>query len=1146
MAFKRKHVKHSVIFLLVLGVCILGGAVFAYKKLADVKKNLALLVELETDGEYRLEIGKDRFDWRYLLLELYDVSLVNVNDTNDRSVQSVEIPYVQLNVGDLRSLIWDDQLVIDRLIIDEPLVHIATHQQHIHKIHLAQTLVKIYPAVETVLKHFSVRSFVINRGNLKIKKEGSDPLHFKFIDFLVHEWNMEHLTKDSHIRLSIDGQKLKRGASAFEFSSIEFNYPAHELSFRDFSFESEDSVTHSKLKVEGKAVFIQGLDYLELYHHQRYKLRKIEIQKPTITGNFIIGKGKTKKEVYPLATILHQTFGEVHLDTALIQKASVHLQLQHGKNVIKTSFPQIDFNLNHFGVMKDSADLQIGALQVFLDNTAIRLNQEVELRCAELNFIRGQYLEIQKAQFFEIKGKKPFVECGKIYFHRFKLLEFLFTQNFVAASAVLENASIFITPRLLDLFPLHSGDSSFTKQKKPQQVELGLLSLQNVSFHYQAKQKSFQVKGVTARVKKIRSFSPEAIASRLEWLEIQQIAVQDQARLLKGEIQAVRLDQRYLNIQKLAVSYAQMKIQGNGILMERSLSQDPFNYTHWEKVAWKSISVKGEIPIRKEEENSDTVALPSFVLHQLNVHKLAADVKVQGKKLSFSAENFKGQELRNKENVFPYGQYTGKIYDFHLEDSLASTIIDSLLFDSHKHSRVFQVHVKNKETEVKCKELLLGKWKVVEGNTEMEAIHASGIDIRRHQLPFLKMDSLIARTLHFQGGKKPHVGEIMAYHPVVQLAKPNKEAKHTSFHFPLEEFPAISLYKTELLLPNKQKVRIHKVKGKGSIHHPTLSMDSVFIEGEKATLQVTDFSIQDKQLSIRSLHVTPTSWFLGHQLEEGDIAKGTFEHISFTDFKFDSLLEEHVLAAHELKIGQFFLDVQRDKRLPNPGKTEKPFQLHELIPPMLHLQQIRLEKGSIRYQEISDKTEKQGEIELDNIYAFARGKHPGQPLSKGVLLDATTRLYNQAPIRIRYEYKTPSQFQLQIEASRLELPLLNRIAVPLQAVEIKSGYLDTLYLDVLADKEHAMGHSTITYRGLHLEIMKRNDPGKKNFKSEFLTFLADGFILKNGKEKASVAIKQARRPEKSIFNYWVKIASHGALNAVLHGKQEKTEKLAKK
>ncbi len=168
----------------------------------------------------------------------------------------------------------DRQIDVKTFVIDEPVVNVRATGKRNHNASITRNLLDIYPAVEEVLNNFIIHSFTVQRGNLKIDNSRKEVINLRLIDFLVQEWNMRDLDGNSHLALHIGKQDLPIDRSTLSFSAIEFRYPQHYLLFKDLSFTSRDTLSQSQLSVRNANILIEGLDYDELYHHERYKLKR--------------------------------------------------------------------------------------------------------------------------------------------------------------------------------------------------------------------------------------------------------------------------------------------------------------------------------------------------------------------------------------------------------------------------------------------------------------------------------------------------------------------------------------------------------------------------------------------------------------------------------------------------------------------------------------------------------------------------------------------------------------------------------------------------------------------------------------------------------------------------------------------------------
>jgi hypothetical protein len=204
---------------------------------------------------------------------------------------------------------------------------------------------------------------------------------------------------------------------------------------------------------------------------------------------------------------------------------------------------------------------------------------------------------------------------------------------------------------------------------------------------------------------------------------------------------------------------------------------------------------------------------------------------------------------------------------------------------------------------------------------------------------------------------------------------------------------------------------------------------------------------------------------------------------------------------------------------------------------------VDIKRGKLRYTETSEKTAADGVVTLEDVFArleFDTTRSPS-PVQN---MKVQAKLYNAGLLDLHYATIDSSSFNLALQLKNFDLTNLNHIVVPLQSLQIKSGYLNHYNLDVTADKEKAVGAAVITYKNLHLEIFKPTEPEKRTLGTELLTLLADGIILKHSKKNAVAPVEQSRVKHKSVFNYWVKSAVHGAMGAIRKGKSKKNSQTA--
>src|SRR5690606_27462343 len=169
----------------------------------------------------------------------------------------------------------------------------------------------------------------------------------------------EHTEGEGDVRLGIGGQSVDLSQASFSFSEVEYTYSKERIIFKDFNFQSYDSASQSRVSVEGKSVLIRKLDFNELYNNQRYRLDKIEIAEPKFSGSL---RARTQPRPddrirLPLSAILTQTFGEIRVDTAMIQDASFQMVLVFDEDSVRAHIPDVNLSLHNVEVLSDTTDI---------------------------------------------------------------------------------------------------------------------------------------------------------------------------------------------------------------------------------------------------------------------------------------------------------------------------------------------------------------------------------------------------------------------------------------------------------------------------------------------------------------------------------------------------------------------------------------------------------------------------------------------------------------------------------------------------------------------------------------------------------------------------------------------------------------------
>jgi hypothetical protein len=1095
-------------------------------KVSRFEKSIIDLIETKTNGEYQLVIGKADFDLRSLTYLIEDIQLVRTGSSeHPGGVQSVQIPFIRANAGSFVSFFSSQRLTFREVVVAEPVVEVDSRVRERNKITLGQALVTIFPAVESILEQFDIQSLRITRGNLKVEKGDNRLIELKFIDLLVRDWNLQHRTAGRQIQLKIEDQHVALSQASFSFTEVEYKYPEHYLIFKDFIFHSFDTATSSRIDVEGKSALIRNLDYNELYTNQRYKLDKIELIEPKFSGTLHSARNSAPdREIrLPLSEILKQTFGEIQVDSAIIKNAAFRMTLAIDEDSIKAHIPLVNIVLHRFAVIADSSDIRFGELQMDLSETEISLNDNVRLVCNAILFERNEDFTISNVRLTETGNDRAFVECDRIGFKYFRLFEFLVSQELRAESIAIENANITLNPALLRLFPDFSRNGA---SGGSYEVELGTVSLRNVNASYSDGNHFLRVGDLSTRIDKVNDLSATSLLGKLNEVYLSAFSFSDKTRGLEARANTIHLTRSSATMKEANLTYGSLNVHADGVLAERSGSESLNSFTSWENIDMEKLVVQGEIPQTAK----------AVFIGGVHINDLSAAIRHKGIDVSLKASKLRGKDVYTG-GALSCGNLRGHIYEATFNSPDAYVAMDSVNLDSTNESTFFNIVIQsdNRKTIIPYAQAEGITW-----NTDVKKLDrfmASDPAIYEDSVTTAVADSISFYGIDVTVLQRPTAESAVLYKPEFYLSPENNSALSLPGHPFVRMISAFTLH-DGWISSGREHVSFRGVTT-GTLDHGIRNMDcnELTYQSDRHRVTLTGLHLDKRDMRVAALSLEPSPEFYENNSLETDVMQGKWNEISVTGLLVDTLIQKRRLVADTVVMNGLTLNVKRDRRLPDPEAGEKAFSLDELlIGSGLDVSELVIRDGFIRYTEISEKTGQEGSVSFYDLNADIHVPDRGEP---GLSFEADTRLYNQAPVHVRYKSLNGSTFHMQADVGEFDLASLNQALLPLQAMEIKQGHLDKFSLDVTADRDSAGGKALMTYSDLQINFFRRSEPDKKNLGNDILTFLANGIAIKNKRENAAAGILETRVKERSAFNYWNRIVTNGALNVVRRGKKIK-------
>ena len=259
----------------------------------------------------------------------------------------------------------------------------------------------------------------------------------------------------------------------------------------------------------------------------------------------------------------------------------------------------------------------------------------------------------------------------------------------------------------------------------------------------------------------------------------------------------------------------------------------------------------------------------------------------------------------------------------------------------------------------------------------------------------------------------------------------------------------------------------------------------------------------------------------------GAIAIGPFD---IDRYGKDSVLEMGVVTINDASFSSY-----RDKRKPQePGVIRLlPANLIKKIPVRLLVDTLNLKNAHVEYEEVNEKTGVPGKITVGNLNGtVTQIRNYNLSNDDSLHLKATGYIENKlhTHLNVKESYTDPlGGFVMTVKMDSTDLTVLNPVLKPLALAELKSGYLDSMYMYVVGREEMAYGKIKMAYHDLKVRIIK-NDEKKSVFRG-IITFFANSLIKNNNTDKlGTVFFKRLRN--RSAVNYLVKITLSGVSNSI--------------
>lgn len=245
------------------------------------------------------------------------------------------------------------------------------------------------------------------------------------------------------------------------------------------------------------------------------------------------------------------------------------------------------------------------------------------------------------------------------------------------------------------------------------------------------------------------------------------------------------------------------------------------------------------------------------------------------------------------------------------------------------------------------------------------------------------------------------------------------------------------------------------------------------------------------------------------------------------------LTADSALVLSRLDLNQPNIFTFKDKRHHDKLHIIKPLPVAQIlqIPVKLAIDTLRFQNMHAEYWEINPKTHQIGRVPVSDISGSIHNirnynLHNGDSL----YAEATGRVIHELLLHLEMNqsYQDSSgAFVMKLQTGPVNFKQFNTVLVPLEAIEILNGQLDSMKLEATGNNNYASGLMRMYYQNLKLKVLDKNELKKQLFSNKFLSWVANTFVLKKQSRGKPAAVFFERHKNRSVFNFLIKTTLSG-------------------
>ena len=353
-----------------------------------------------------------------------------------------------------------------------------------------------------------------------------------------------------------------------------------------------------------------------------------------------------------------------------------------------------------------------------------------------------------------------------------------------------------------------------------------------------------------------------------------------------------------------------------------------------------------------------------------------------------------------------------------------------------------------------------------------------------------------------------------------------------------------ALFDVEMIHGTIEKAQFHFDK----FRQYTLVENIVFdTETKKMTFGYIGLHNKLDRYAYTSLFAERQSWI--------DISKTKMElaGINFGNYFKNGIVEVDTLTANGLHL-EVFMDKRKKEDFQK--RPQMINQTMENLKQVIHIEHLFINDSYIKIEERPDnKSPRAGSLffsdvnaHITNVSNFVERRGKNRTLE----MDLSAKLMGEGPLTaiVKFDLEQPDgRFTLKGTLGNINLTSLNTMIEPEAKIGLKSGTVNRLDFNILANEYDGSGELIFRYENLEVELLNKDFEQDQNILRKMGAFLANKIVIKSNNPNKNGEVKKGnvyyiRETHKFIFAYWWKLIFSGIKSTLTGESMEEMKKKA--